>query len=794
MITIFQNIKSIDAPYHRPIQFVLERIKKGNSKELLNKIRGENDKEERNKLKKELPSILFSGKFPHRKTGALPIEHSGLIVLDIDNVEDIQIKKSLICQSNYVYSCFVSPSGNGLKVLVKIPKDISRHLGYFLALENYFLESFEIEIDPSGKNINRVCYESFDSDIYVNNSSETFTYHIEPLKKEYNNNEEVSVPICDLSEIEKRVIAWWKKNYNYIEGGKHHSVINLAGAFNRFGIPESNAMAYCQSIASNPTSLKANEKRVRDMYERYKHEHATQFFEDIQKTKDISRDLQDKEMDVAIQILQEYQEFEEKTPIELEGIAKNLQDQSNIRKPISSNRVFWYYDDGKLKIDLHELFKFINDCGYWIYYPVKTPDNYQFVKIENNIIKNVDTREIKTEVLGFVLKNEQNVVYNLLNDRVKYWTEKFLNVLPTIDPPILRDSREISYIPTKSGVYKISKHEIIKIDYVDLKEGYVWESQITEFDFTYSDSNGDFKQFVTNLSGSNDDFKSLQTIIGYLLHNYKDPANSKAIFIFDKNISQIDGEPEGGSGKSLLVEGIKKLRDVACITGDRIDFKKQFVLQEISESTQIAWIDETDKNLNIKNFFSRITNGLPVEKKNKNSIYISNDKSPKFVFTTNFKPKGSSGSHKRRRIDFMVSDYYNVNHTPVQDFGKNFFQDWDSNEYNKFFSFYIECVKMYLKEGIVKQENRHNDYIELAVEFDRDFADYIYHDKKLAQWISAEGFNAHLAYNEFVHHYDTDILIKEFLKSVRKVLNLKRIKHEESGKSEKRFFKILNIS
>ena len=163
----------------------------------------------------------------------------------------------------------------------------------------------------------------------------------------------------------------------------------------------------------------------------------------------------------------------------------------------------------------------------------------------------------------------------------------------------------------------------------------MWESQITEREFLYTERGGDFEKFVKNLSGGGNDFDCLKSIIGYMLHNYKDPANAKAVFLYDRNISQIDGEPEGGSGKSLLAEGLKKIREVACILGDRVDFKKSFVFQEISESTQIAWVDEMPKNTDYQPFFGRLTNALPIEKKNQNVITLPNDKSPKFFFTQN---------------------------------------------------------------------------------------------------------------------------------------------------------------
>jgi len=790
LVTIFRNIKEINTPFHLNIEKIFERIQKGNSKELCEKIRNEKDKKLRNEFKKDLPSILFSGNFNNRKQGAEPIEHSGYIVIDIDDIplDKLESGKVLICQSEYIYACFLSPSGNGFKVIVKIPKDIKRHGDYFRGIEAYFANALDIEVDTSGKNINRVCYESYDPEIYINDKALLFTDLIEDVAPKRYSNDLPTIPVTDVDEIQRRLITWWQKNYTYVDGQKHHSIIALAGAFNRYGVSYSDALRYCNSLTSNPESHKVNEQRIKWFYEKYSHIHGSEKFEDVDRRKQIANSLIDNDIERSVEILQGYEEFQNFQPHELEDFAQKMNEEKKVKKN-SSSRVFWYYDDGKLKIDLNDLFTYINDLGYYIYYPAKSPDNYKLVHLANGIIRYVDTREIKTKVLDFVIKENNNAVFNILNDRTKYWSEKFLNVLPEINPPILRDSEHISYIPTKTGLYKITKDEIKKIDYADLTDGVVWDTQITDIDFEYKTRGGDYEKFVNHLSGGGDNYEVLKSIIGYLLHNYKDPANAKAVFLFDLNISQIDGEPEGGSGKSLLAEGLKKIREIAPILGDRVDFKKSFVFQEISESTQIAWVDEMPKNTDYQPFFGRLTNALPIEKKNQNVITLSNDKSPKFLFTQNFKPKGSSGSHKRRRIDFGVSNYYSIDHTPRNEFKRNFFTQWDKEEWDKFFTFFLDCLKGYLNTGVIKQSQ--SEHLEMATELGIDLADFFISDGNLNNIIASGYVNIRQLYDSFINEYETDMVHKQFIMSFRKVLRIKKLKFEEKGKGDKRIFVLL---
>jgi hypothetical protein len=81
--TIFKNIFSKE-PHFITIEKALERIKSGSSKELVIEIRNTLDKEKANKIKLNLPSVCFSGKFGNDRKDEQLIEHSGFIVLDFD--------------------------------------------------------------------------------------------------------------------------------------------------------------------------------------------------------------------------------------------------------------------------------------------------------------------------------------------------------------------------------------------------------------------------------------------------------------------------------------------------------------------------------------------------------------------------------------------------------------------------------------------------------------------------------------------------------------------------------------
>jgi len=227
MVTIFKNIFSKD-PFYISVEDALKRISDGRSKVLVEDIRNQIDKEKANKLKANLPSVCFSGKFGKNRKDDEIIEHSGYLVLDFDDVDDLRDKQTEIISKNFVYACWVSPSGKGLKALVKIA-DGEKHREHFSALQEIFPDT-----DKSGSNPSRVCYESFDTEIYINDKATIF--------KKIKTTEKVSVTEKsndDDYQLFKKLLIWiTNKGDAFVTGERNNFIFKLASACCRFGIDE----------------------------------------------------------------------------------------------------------------------------------------------------------------------------------------------------------------------------------------------------------------------------------------------------------------------------------------------------------------------------------------------------------------------------------------------------------------------------------------------------------------------------------------------------------------------------
>lgn len=254
--TIFKNIFS-KQPYYVSVSDALKRIEVGNSKDIVSEIRATLDKEKANKIKFNLPSVCFSGKFGADRKDEQLIEHSGFIVLDFDDVYELREKQTEIISHDFIYACWVSPSGKGLKALVKIA-DGSKHREHFQALQEVFPE-----IDKSGINISRVCYESYDPEIYINEKAAIFN----KIKK----TEKIATyeKTNDEDKIFKNLLKWLSnKNEAFVTGERNNFIFKLACACCKFGIAEQSAnyMINSEFVSNSDFTKTEADRAIRSAY------------------------------------------------------------------------------------------------------------------------------------------------------------------------------------------------------------------------------------------------------------------------------------------------------------------------------------------------------------------------------------------------------------------------------------------------------------------------------------------------------------------------------------------------
>lgn len=711
-ITIFQNIRDTSTPFFRDVSVVLQRVKDGNSKDLINQIRKEKDKEKRNILKKGLPAVCFSGQFNKREDSSIT-EHSGLICLDFDGyttIKSLQEERKKLQKDPFTFALFTSPSGNGLKVLVKIPKEVDNHKTYFNALEKHYNSE---HFDKACKNISRVCYESYDPKMYVNVKSKLWDTQDDKGYDQLKVSDGFkTIRVSNQDEIVKRLKSWWEKKYGMIDGERNNNVYILASAFNDFGINKDLASYVLGSYSQEDFGDNEIKITLESAYRNIQNFN-TKYFED-----------RDRVNSVRDKLRAGVQKKKIRSQLVEAGIEGDVADAVIEAKEKESNSLrFWNKSDKGVVTVIHFMFRaFLQDRGYYRYYP-DGGKSFIFIKIESNRVYNTNEEKIKDDVLGYLQNLEDLSIYNHFADKTRYFKEDFLSMLDFKEIPFLNDSSKVSYIYYKNCAVKVTKGEIEKVEYENLG-GYVWNDQIINRDFDFCDSNEcDYKTFIANISNNNPDrIRSMHSTIGFLLQGYKDKGFCPAVIINDEVISD---NPEGGTGKGLFVQGITEMKKNVVINGKEFSFDKSFAYQLVSADTQILTFDDVKKNFIFENLFSVITEGITLEKKNKDAIKIPYEQSPKVIITTNYAIKGKGNSFDRRKWELELTRYYRTDFTPYDEFGRLLFDDWDEGEWCRFDNYMLYNLKFFLQNGFIKSEFKNLEVRKFIAETNHQFYEWV---------------------------------------------------------------------
>jgi len=742
-VTVFRDIKSTDTPFCRDVRVMLDRIKNGKSKDLIKKIRSEKNKAERQELKKGLPSICFSGRFVKRSDASLE-EHSGLICLDFDGYpkkKDMLEAKEKLTKSQYTYSVFISPSGDGLKVLVRIPADPDTHKQYFNGLKKHFDSPY---FDETCKNVSRVCYESYDPHIYINENASLFMEIEEVEPTQYTKHQDPpTIIITDENKIVEILQKWWVKKYPMVEGERNKNIYILAAAMNDHGVTKSLA-TYIMGQYQDESFTGEEIRRTIDSAYSHTEKFGSKFYEDTDKVDalmaKVKRGVSKKEM---------------RSQLEEDGLEGAVAEQvlARVYKEAESQTFWSKTKNGVVKI-IHLSFKdFLETNGFYKFCP-EGGKNHVFVRVVNNLIDHASEKEIKDFILDYLMSVDDTDVYNYFAEMTKYFKEDFLSLLGTIDVYFIADSKDTAYLYYRNCAVKVDKKGVEIIDYMDLG-GYVWKDHVIDRNFTMCEEDEcDYKTFIANISSGNDGrIRAMESTIGFMLHGYKNLSFCPAVILNDEVITD---NPEGGTGKGIFINALSQMKKLVVIDGKAFTFERSFAYQLVSADTQILCFDDVRKHFDFERLFSAVTEGLTLEKKNKDAIKIPFSKSPKVAITTNYAIKGAGNSFERRKWELELHQYYSKDFTPLDEFGKLMFGDWSEDEWCQFDNYMINNLKGYLSTGLVRSSFVNLSIRKLSAETSHDFIEWcgLIKGSTAASGLGVGGkVYKQTLYNEFVEEY-----------------------------------------
>jgi hypothetical protein len=227
---------------------VRDKIKGETLKGVTEEIRQLPTKDERDGAKKRLlPSVTFAGTFSERCNAGIS-QRSGLIVLDIDEIEKklgyiVNDLKQVILDTFEPAMMFRSVSKDGLKIICRIDTT-AKHELYFPAFVNYFQQKFSLPLCTGG-DIVRACFLCHDPEAYLSDNPTMFG--LDFLKKygviEKNEGRAINggdgvdgIIVDDPDEAFRIARGYADKEILFVEGSRFNYVSKIAETLNRAGI------------------------------------------------------------------------------------------------------------------------------------------------------------------------------------------------------------------------------------------------------------------------------------------------------------------------------------------------------------------------------------------------------------------------------------------------------------------------------------------------------------------------------------------------------------------------------
>lgn len=391
-----------------------------------------------------------------------------------------------------------------------------------------------------------------------------------------------------------------------------------------------------------------------------------------------------------------------------QGIGKNIYEEGQ----------FWKRHGKKIHVKYTELLGWLHGIGYRMY-------NNVLVQVVNNVVRIVDENTLKRVFLNEI---EFEVVDDFYERVSTIFSDKG-GLAAMIDPLLgefIKDDKLHTWLFFKNTAIKISGQQVQQIPYNKLV-GLIWETEIIDKDFYPCEFAGcDAQRFIDILGGSKP--ASLQKIIGYSISRYKDKINPRAVVLMEDIDPDDEGESQGGSGKGLLFDFVRQFRKTVDLDGKNFRFHDPFLYQNVEPDTAIIFIDDVEKNFKFAGLYSVLTGSLQINRKNKPQIIIPFDDAPKIVITSNFSVGAMDISSARRKYEFAVQKHFGADLSPIDEFGRQFFYDWDGLEWAKFYNFIINCCQLYLNDSDYRSINNvteNSTERSLISSTNRDFIEYM---------------------------------------------------------------------
>jgi hypothetical protein len=216
------------------------------------------NKAEADNKKKQLLAFTPSAVFTEKRLMQYLEMYSGFVHLDFDKLtpEQLQTAFAIISKISYTSLCFISPSGNGLKVFVEVSTELEHHDIAYLQVQKYYEQATGLKADPSCKDVTRLCFMSHDPNAYRTIQNEKFIVALPQFIQEQQSQTPTAIaPVVPIVTAEpedlnitflfNQQIQFTNQKASYTDGNRNNYIYLLASNCNRVGLSQSDTEILC---------------------------------------------------------------------------------------------------------------------------------------------------------------------------------------------------------------------------------------------------------------------------------------------------------------------------------------------------------------------------------------------------------------------------------------------------------------------------------------------------------------------------------------------------------------------
>lgn len=626
--------------------------------------------------KSNLPCVAYCGEFRGRKKNEL-VKLSGLVFHDIDKLSNVDVVYDLLKRDKHIAVLHKTYSGTGLRVLfyfselreVKGEHD-KEYLRRWECSREYLRDEYQLEVDDSCKDYTRLSYINYSPDIYLNEDADELivldSVGIESDVAGINSDINTFGPTDIASQlnfvrvgIERRLGR--EICLSALEGrdGRKRYSFYFGSYCNLLGIDIDEVMKRCGNERwMNERYLRAAYKRYRESFGKYKYKSGSE---------------------VKVLVNEKMKRGKEK--VSIKDIGDSIFEEVLRRGEWYKRHIDGYDKLVYCRVIKNELFEYAGDVFKSAF--------------QDYVVREFDLKENVTEVVNHILKRHRE--FPLLDISKIYYDGKFKggSFLFFDDGYLYIDLKGEVWFNEYDGSYYL-------FDGFKQRRNIRWIAD-TEEVRRLNERQNIFRDFCFGVCGNDEEtFDIFRWLYGYIVSGYDIPSCRRAVLFNDVDFEG-NGVNRGGTGKSLLCESFRYIRNSVIYPGKNFDVSKDFSFSEPkhNETTGIVVIDDINRSFNFELFYNIITSGLMINKKYQ-AVRSVDASRYKVVITANHLIDVNENSSMRRVFLFSTTQsIYKANKyssfTPLDHFnGKQLYNDFTEEDWRRFDLFVMECVRYFL--------------------------------------------------------------------------------------------------